>query len=102
MVAGIGYYTALDFATRNARVILAGRNKEKNETAAAAIRQETGNPNVVAMKLDVSLMKDVRRFAEEFKRNETRLDILVNNAGVAGNLIGAAGNLVSHVIWCHR
>jgi len=81
---GIGYYTALDLAARNGRVILAGRNVEKTESAAAKIRLETGNENVVAMKLDVSLMSDVRRFVQEFKMNESRLDILVNNAGVAG------------------
>lgn len=28
-------------------------------------------------------MKDVRRFAEEFQANESRLDILVNNAGAS-------------------
>jgi len=82
--SGIGYYTALDLAARNGRVILAGRNLQKTEDAAARIRLETGNANVVAMLLDVSLMSDVRRFVEEFKKNETRLDILLNNAGVAG------------------
>ena len=74
-------------AARNGRVILAGRNVEKTENAAAKIRLETGNHNVIAMKLDVSLMKDVRRFVEEFLKSESRLDILVNNAGVAGELL---------------
>jgi len=82
--SGIGYYTALDFATRNARVILAGRSLERSEAAAAAIRSETGNSNVVAWKLDVSLMSSVRAFVAKFKKDEKRLDILVNNAGVAG------------------
>ena len=82
--AGIGFHAAKDFAKRNARVIVAGRNKERIDRAAAAIRDETGNPNVVPMMLDVSLMKSVRSFAEEFSKKENRLDILVNNAGVAG------------------
>ena len=74
----------MDFARRNGRVIVAGRTKEKIEKAAAAIRDETSNPNVVPMILDVSRMKSVRSFVEEFLKKENRLDILVNNAGVTG------------------
>ena len=81
---GIGYYTALDLAKRNARVIVAGRNEVKIGNAVDSIREASGNPDVVPRILDVSLMKSVRSFAEEFRNSEQRLDILINNAGMAG------------------
>jgi len=80
---GIGYYTALDLARRNARVILACRNTSAAEVAAAEIRAQTGNSNVVVYKVDLSLLRSVRQFANEFNQKEQRLDVLVNNAGLA-------------------
>ena len=63
---------------------MAGRNKDKIDNAVDKIREDSGNPDVVSMILDVSSIKSVRRFAEEFKNTERRLDILINNAGMAG------------------
>ncbi|XP_046333336.1 retinol dehydrogenase 14-like [Haliotis rufescens] len=81
---GIGFYTALDFATRNARVILACRNAGKAKVACDQIRQETGNENVTVGIIDLCSLTSVRKFAEEFLKVERRLDILVNNASVLG------------------
>ena len=83
-VSGIGYETALDLARRNARVIIACRDKNKGHTAANQIKAETGN-NVIVKELDVSRMESVRKFAKEFLQEEKRLDVLINNAGVTGN-----------------
>ena len=85
-VTGIGYFTALDFAGRNARVILACRNMDKAVAACSTIREETGNKNIVAKHLEVSSLRSVRRFVDEVTREETRLDVLVNNAGVLGEI----------------
>ena len=65
-------------------MIVAGRNKDKIDNAVDKIREDSGNPDVVSMILDVSSIKSVRSFAEEFKNTERRLDILINNAGMAG------------------
>jgi len=81
---GIGYYTAVDLARRNARVILACRNIQTADAAAAEMRMETGNDNIVACELDLSRLKSVRKFASVILKQESRLDILVNNAGTAG------------------
>ena len=79
---GIGYETALNLATRNARVILACRNVAKGETAAAEVRKKTGNGNVVFRHLDLASIRSIRRFAAEILEEETKIDILVNNAGL--------------------
>ncbi|KRT78321.1 dehydrogenase [Oryctes borbonicus] len=79
---GIGYYTALDFAKRGARVILACRNKDRAETALKKIVEISGNQNVVYKLVDMASLQSVRDFAKDINSNEDRLDILVNNAGI--------------------
>nr|XP_022915032.1 retinol dehydrogenase 12-like [Onthophagus taurus] len=81
---GIGYYTALDFAKRGAKVILACRNKIKGEEARKQIIKETNNDNVILKVIDMESFESVRNFANDFNRNEERLDILINNAGISG------------------
>lgn len=86
MYAGIGFETALDLAGRKGRVILACRNKERGETAQKKITELTGNSNVIVKLIDMSSMTSVKKFVEEFVKEEERLDILVNNAAVTGKL----------------
>jgi len=83
-VLGVGYYTAIDLARRNARVILACRNTRSATAAAAQMRLATANENIVVRELDLSRLKSVRQFASIILDQESRLDILVNNAGTAG------------------
>ncbi|GFR73788.1 retinol dehydrogenase 13 [Elysia marginata] len=80
--SGIGFYTALDFAKRNARVILACRDQVKAERAKQEIVSLSDNKNVIVEVLDLCYMKSVREFANKIMSEESRLDILVNNAGV--------------------
>ena len=79
---GLGKETALDLATRGARVIMACRNLRKAEEALKEIVQKSGNKNIVAKRLDLASLKSVREFAEDVNNNEARLDVLVNNAGL--------------------
>jgi NAD(P)-dependent dehydrogenase (short-subunit alcohol dehydrogenase family) len=79
---GIGFHTALDFAKRNARVIIACRDEKKAEQAKSKIVAESGNTNVTVSIVDLSYMKSVRAFAKKIIESEQRLDILVNNAGI--------------------
>ncbi|KAF5292428.1 hypothetical protein FQA39_LY13975 [Lamprigera yunnana] len=79
---GLGYYTALDFAKRGARVILACRNSTKAEQARAKIVELTGNNDVIVKIIDLSSLSSVRKFANDVNETEDRLDILVNNAGI--------------------
>ncbi|KAI8793584.1 retinol dehydrogenase 13, partial [Biomphalaria glabrata] len=78
---GIGFMTALHLARRNARVVLACRNKARAEKAKEEIIAKTGNTNVVVRLIDLCSLKSVRGFAQQVKEEEPRLDILINNAG---------------------
>ncbi|XP_076461504.1 retinol dehydrogenase 12-like [Babylonia areolata] len=82
--AGIGFVTAMELAKRNARIILACRNKKRAEEAREAIVQATGNGNVVVRELDLSRLSSVKQFCEEVIKEEESVNILVNNAGVVG------------------
>lgn len=72
---GIGLETARVLAERGADVVLAVRNREKGEQAAATMR---GKPEVRL--LDVADLTSVRAFAADLGP----IDVLINNAGVLG------------------
>ncbi len=78
---GIGYVAALELARMGATVVIAGRNAEKTEAAAASIRRDTGNPSVSFLLADLSSQREVRRLAAEVIDKLPRLDVLLNNAG---------------------
>ena len=79
--AGIGIVTAKALAQQGATVIVAGRNKEKSVSTVDQIRKETENHDVEYILADLSVQKEVRKLADDFKSKFKRLDILVNNAG---------------------
>ena len=70
---GLGLQTARILAHRGAHVVLAVRNPDKGEAAAATIRG-----HVEVRRLDVSDLGSVRAFAKDTER----LDVLINNAGI--------------------
>lgn len=82
---GIGKETALDFAKRGARVILACRDKERAANAASDIIAETGSNKVLVRIVDLASFDSVRAFAKLINETEERLDILVNNAGLGAS-----------------
>ncbi|CAN8031864.1 unnamed protein product [Ixodes persulcatus] len=80
--AGIGFATAMELAARGARVILACRSPCRGQRAAEAIRELTGNKEVVCKTVDMGCMHSVKAFATEILSSEPRLDVLINNAAV--------------------
>jgi NAD(P)-dependent dehydrogenase (short-subunit alcohol dehydrogenase family) len=72
--SGIGFHTAKQLAAHGAHVVLACRNVEAGQQAAARIRGET---RVAA--LDLASATAVREFADAW---DGPLDLLINNAGV--------------------
>lgn len=79
--AGIGLVTARELAKMGATLVLVGRNPTKTATVVETLKRETGNSNISALLGDLSLLKDVRRVAAEFKQKHDRLHVLLNNAG---------------------
>lgn len=79
---GLGYETARVLAARGAHVVLAVRNVEKGQAAAAKISGISPRADIKVQPLDVSSLQSVRTAAEELKTAYPRIDLLINNAGV--------------------
>jgi len=80
--SGTGFETSRELAIKNATVIMAVRNLEKGNAAAAKIKKEFPKADVSVMKLDLSSLASIRKFASDFISKYKKLDILINNAGV--------------------
>jgi NAD(P)-dependent dehydrogenase (short-subunit alcohol dehydrogenase family) len=74
---GLGFETARMLAEHGASVVLAVRNVEKGEQAAARIRGD-----VTVQALDLTSLESVRTAAAELRASHPRIDLLINNAGV--------------------
>lgn len=78
---GIGRETALDMSRRGARVVMACRNLDLANKAAADLKRETSGAFEV-YKLDLASQKSIRQCAKEINEKEKQIDILINNAGI--------------------
>jgi NAD(P)-dependent dehydrogenase (short-subunit alcohol dehydrogenase family) len=78
--SGIGLEAARELARAGAHVIMACRNTDKGESAAAQIRRELPDASLEVVALDLASLSSVREFAAAYDRDQ--LDLLINNAGV--------------------
>jgi NAD(P)-dependent dehydrogenase (short-subunit alcohol dehydrogenase family) len=79
---GIGYGAAAVLADKGAHVVLAVRNLEKGNAAAAKIKAASPNAAVTVQELDLTSLDNVRKAADDLRANFPRIDLLINNAGV--------------------
>jgi NAD(P)-dependent dehydrogenase (short-subunit alcohol dehydrogenase family) len=80
--SGIGYEAAVQFARKNANVVLACRSIPKAQGAADAITASQSGAKVEVMELDLSSLASIRSFADAFHQRHPQLQVLCNNAGV--------------------
>jgi NAD(P)-dependent dehydrogenase (short-subunit alcohol dehydrogenase family) len=80
--SGIGKVTARELSRLGARVILACRSRERGERALLELNLALGSPRLHLLVADLSSQREVRRLAEEVRKNFEALHVLVNNAGV--------------------
>ena len=80
--SGIGYEAALALARRHAQVVLACRNLDKANAAAAHIVASAPGAVLEVMQLDLSSLASVRAFADAYHKRHSELHVLCNNAGV--------------------
>jgi len=80
--SGIGALAAKKMVNLGYHVIMACRDVPKAKIVEGQIKQETGKDHVETMLLDLSSLKSVRNFVDEFHKKKLPLHILVNNAGI--------------------
>nr|XP_022913008.1 retinol dehydrogenase 12-like [Onthophagus taurus] len=79
---GIGKETAWELARRGAKVYMACRDMRRCEKTREEIVVDTKNKYVYCRKCDLSSLKSIREFVDNFKKEQEHLHILINNAGV--------------------
>ena len=79
--SGIGRVTALELARQGHTLIIHGRNEQKTREVLDEIIAATGNEDVRMLTADLSLMAEVRAFADKVAQMYDHLDVLINNAG---------------------
>jgi NAD(P)-dependent dehydrogenase (short-subunit alcohol dehydrogenase family) len=80
--SGIGLEAVKLFAGKGAEVIMACRNVEKAEVAAAEVRAVVAEARLEIMALDLADLASVKAFADAVKQRFAKLDVLLNNAGL--------------------
>ncbi len=78
--SGIGQATAIEAAREGAKVVLAGRNREKGQAVVAQIKQIGGTALFVAT--DVTRETDIQRLVQRTIAELGQLDGAFNNAGI--------------------
>ncbi|KAJ6518109.1 NAD(P)-binding protein [Mycena vitilis] len=78
---GIGYETVKQLLLKNAKVYLAARSPEKAAGAIQRLEEETKR-TAIFLHLDLADLPSVRKAAETFLAQDSKLDILFNNGGV--------------------
>ncbi len=79
---GIGFGAAAVLAARGAHTVLAVRNVEKGNDAAARIKRASPAATVSVQQLDLTSLDNIRTAADELRATFDRIDLLINNAGV--------------------
>lgn len=81
---GIGKATALRFAEEGAKVVVADVNLEYSQIVADEINSKypDNGQKALAVKVDVTDIKNVQAMVEETMKTFSRIDILINNAGI--------------------
>lgn len=80
--SGIGKATAQALAARGFRVFIAARDMRKSEQALTQISAAVPGAQLIALKLDLSDLDQVRAFAADFRQRVPVLDVLILNAGL--------------------
>jgi len=80
--SGIGEGIALKLASLKADVTIAGRNKTSAERVLARLKQAHPTGTHAFVPIDISLMREVKSFAQKYKEEHKQLNYLVVSSGI--------------------
>ncbi len=78
---GMGYEETKAVAEKGYQVIMACFCPKKAEQKCEKLKEETLNPNIEVVGIDLANLATVKQFAEQIKSRFQRVDLLMNNAG---------------------
>ena len=79
---GIGRETTRALARKGATIIMACIDLDDAKPVCKDIKEESGNPNIVLMQVDLASLNSIREFNKQFSKRYQQLNVLINNAGV--------------------
>lgn len=79
---GLGRAIAAELARNGAALLLHGRNEERGRATVKRLRTTAPGASLTFYRADFASLAEVRRMAEEIRREQSGIDVLVNNAGV--------------------
>ncbi len=79
---GLGFQTSLALSKTGMKVVMACRDTDKGHKAKETILSQVPEADLEVMQLDLSKLKAVRKFADDYQKQHERLDLLINNAGI--------------------
>jgi NAD(P)-dependent dehydrogenase (short-subunit alcohol dehydrogenase family) len=80
--SGLGLETCRVLAAAGAKVLMVARNKEALEAAAAEIRQQQPDAQLLTQIMDLADLDSVRSAAAAILQRTDKIQLLINNAGV--------------------
>jgi NAD(P)-dependent dehydrogenase (short-subunit alcohol dehydrogenase family) len=80
--SGIGYHAALTLSRKGAQVILARRDKQREEETLARLNAAAPDARAELAILDLASLASIRQFAQMELADQRPIHVLVNNAGV--------------------
>lgn len=78
---GIGKQAALQSAAAGHHVVLHGKNSAKLKNVVKELKHATNNDRIEGYTADFTSLTQVRRMADEIRRDRQTVNILINNAG---------------------
>ena len=80
---GLGAAAARQLAAQGHRMLLIARDKTRGEAMIASLLSDGSSPVVqhTLYVADMASLSDIRRVAQEIRRDESSIDVLINNAG---------------------
>jgi NAD(P)-dependent dehydrogenase (short-subunit alcohol dehydrogenase family) len=84
---GVGRYVAGKLASRGAKVLIHGRDRERAKSLADEIKR-AGRGEAVFYQADLSSLAGVRRLADAVLAGHKRLDLFISNAGIGSRTSG--------------
>jgi NAD(P)-dependent dehydrogenase (short-subunit alcohol dehydrogenase family) len=80
--SGIGKEIARGLALKRGHVVVAARDPDRGRRVAEELSDDSANPAVESIELDVASQASIRRFADDFTKRFAKLHVLVHCAGV--------------------
>ena len=79
--SGLGFESCKALAAMGTHLVMVCRSEAKGKMAQEQVRNETNNPNIDLVLIDLSSQQSIRNGAREIREKHPYIDILMNNAG---------------------